>query len=137
MGIVKVMSVKYCRMLFTCTVRSPLILGMRSNSKIICSLKFEQFMVIVCRRCQLVAVTPTPALILMPNLLMFQSSLITWKIKSLTHGNLYLLIDQVPLYGFRKTIIAGENQLFICSLVFRFPFTYILFICLFFLTLHI
>lgn len=92
MGIVKVMSVKYRRMLFTCTVRSPLMLGMRANSKVICSPKFEQLIVIVCSRCQLVAVTPTPTLILTPNFLMFQS-LITWKIKSLTHGNSYLLID--------------------------------------------
>lgn len=77
MGIVKVMSVKYRRMLFTCTLRSPLMLGMRASSKIICSLKFEQLMVIVCNRCQSVAVTPTPALILTPNLLTFQSSLMT------------------------------------------------------------
>lgn len=134
MGIVKVMSVKYHRMLFTCTLRSPLMLEIRASSKIICSLKFEQLIVILCNRCQLVAVTPARALIfLKPNLLTFQSSLITWKIKSLTHGNSYLLRDQVPSY---QTIIAGENQLFICSLVFRFPFTYILFIC-FFLTFYI
>lgn len=43
MGIVKVMSVKYHRMLFTCTVRSPLMLLMRANYTIICSLKFEHW----------------------------------------------------------------------------------------------
>lgn len=77
MGIVKVMSVKCRRMLFTCTLRSPLMLGMRTSSKITCSLKFEQLMVIVCNRCQSVVVAPTPALILTPNLLTFQSSLMT------------------------------------------------------------
>lgn len=33
MGIVRMMSVKYCRMLFTYALSSPLTLGMRSTSK--------------------------------------------------------------------------------------------------------
>lgn len=39
MGIVRVMSVKYYRMLFTYALRSPLTLGMRSTFKVICYTK--------------------------------------------------------------------------------------------------